>query len=134
MTGVDVRSTFEALEPLDLKKCNTVGQLVRAMGKCSFVARMIGEVAETLYRWACSGEKAYMIAASSSLRNMCRRVLPFRMAELKDIGFSVDPKQGKVLSLGRFSEGEDWFFRELEQVVFIKGKVQFLNLLITTNA
>ena len=51
METVNVRSTFEALKPLDLKKCNTVGELVRAMGKCSFVARMIGEVTETLYRW-----------------------------------------------------------------------------------
>ena len=49
--SVDVRSTFEALEPLDLKKCNTVGELVRAMSKCSFVARMIGEVTETLHQW-----------------------------------------------------------------------------------
>lgn len=54
--SLDVRSTVEKLEPLDLSKCNTVGELVAAMSKCSFGARMLGEVAATLTLWIQSGQ------------------------------------------------------------------------------
>jgi deoxyhypusine synthase len=57
----DIRKTFERLEPLDLAKCCTVGDLVRAMGKCSFVARQLGEVAETLYQRVLNGRKVAVI-------------------------------------------------------------------------
>lgn len=36
------------LQTLDLSKCKTIGQLVGAMEKCSFGARMLGEMAENL--------------------------------------------------------------------------------------
>jgi len=39
---------LEELEPLDLRKCQTVSDIVRGMSRCSFGARMIGEVANTL--------------------------------------------------------------------------------------
>lgn len=38
----------ETLELLDLRKCETVSDVVQGMSKCSFGARMLGEVAETL--------------------------------------------------------------------------------------
>lgn len=40
------------LAPLDLKACKTVGDIVSGMRSCSFGARMLGEVADTLTAWA----------------------------------------------------------------------------------
>ena len=40
---------FEPLSPLDLSKCNTISELVHAMGKTSFTARGVGEAADLLY-------------------------------------------------------------------------------------
>ena len=41
---------FEPLETLDLRKCNTITELVRAMGKTSFTARGVGEASDLLYK------------------------------------------------------------------------------------
>ncbi len=41
---------LEELALLDLRKCNTIDEIVTAMGKCSFGARMLGEVTDTLHR------------------------------------------------------------------------------------
>ena len=40
---------FEELKSLDLKKCQTVGDIVDAMRYCAFGARMLGEVARTIF-------------------------------------------------------------------------------------
>ena len=42
---------LDELTLLDLRKCATVRDIVHAMAKCSFGARMLGEVALTLERW-----------------------------------------------------------------------------------
>lgn len=47
----DVRKTMEKLQLLNLRECATVGQLVDAMSRCSFGARMLGNVAATLTKW-----------------------------------------------------------------------------------
>lgn len=47
----DVRATMKQLELLDLSKCATVSEIVAGMSRCSFGARMLGEVAETLTAW-----------------------------------------------------------------------------------
>lgn len=47
----DIHKALVPLQLLDLKKCTTVGQLVKDMGLCSFGARMLGEVASTLTKW-----------------------------------------------------------------------------------
>lgn len=43
-----VSDGLEPLEPLDLRKCETVSDLVKAMGRCSFGARSIGEATDVL--------------------------------------------------------------------------------------
>lgn len=58
---VDVRSTMEKLELLDLSRCQTVSDVVAGMSRCSFGARMLGEVAETLTTWAQEREKPLII-------------------------------------------------------------------------
>lgn len=52
---------MERLELLDLNRVNTVSQLVDAMSRCSFGARMLGEVAQTVTAWAREGEKPYIV-------------------------------------------------------------------------
>ena len=52
---------MERLEPLDLAKCRTVGELVDGLSRCSFGARMLGDVAATLVKWAQAGEKPVII-------------------------------------------------------------------------
>lgn len=44
------------LTPLDLGSCRTVSDIVAGMAKCSFGARMLGEVAETLTKWITEGK------------------------------------------------------------------------------
>jgi len=39
---------LEPLEPLDLRKCDNVSDLVKAMGRCSFGARSLGEATDVL--------------------------------------------------------------------------------------
>lgn len=48
---MSIRESLEPLELLDLNKCDSVGSLVNAMSRCSFGARMLGEVAHTLFDW-----------------------------------------------------------------------------------
>lgn len=57
----DIRRTMEALEPLDLSRCKSVGEIVEAMSRCSFGARMLGEVASTLTAWIQSGRRPHLI-------------------------------------------------------------------------
>jgi deoxyhypusine synthase len=52
---------MQKLEPLNLAKCATVGELVDGMSRCSFGARMLGDVAATLVKWATAKEKAVII-------------------------------------------------------------------------
>ncbi|MBI4136174.1 MAG: deoxyhypusine synthase family protein [Candidatus Vogelbacteria bacterium] len=127
MPSVNVRDTFEALEPLDLKQCQTVGELVRAMEKCSFVARMIGEVAETLRRWFLNcyrgGELVdyiHMILPPS----FCGKYLgvfgrhPF-------LPYRGDPEEinrvGQMIIIGRFGEKDEVAVshRSPENTIFI---------------
>lgn len=52
---------MQPLEPLDLLKYETVGDLVDAMSRCAFGARMLGEVAQVLSEWIASGHKPLIL-------------------------------------------------------------------------
>lgn len=52
---------LQALELLDLRKCGTVKDIVVAMGKCSFGARMLGETFHTIKNWIVAKEPAVAI-------------------------------------------------------------------------
>lgn len=47
----DLLKTLEPLEPLDLRKCDSLGKILEGMEKCSFGARNVGEVARTITNW-----------------------------------------------------------------------------------
>src|SRR5215472_3037200 len=52
---------FEELKSLDLQKCATVGDVVDGMKWCAFGARMLGEVAKTIYEMIASRKKPILI-------------------------------------------------------------------------
>lgn len=127
MDKVDVRSTFEALQPLDLKQYQTVGQLVRAMSKCSFVARQLGEVAATLLRWsqcARDGERVCVLLptlgesflATPFLHLLHRRFTPAHVVKDFRSYYNTDTK---LLVLGRFGEEVDPITHQFTQAIFI---------------
>lgn len=55
------KKELEALKPLDLARCHTVGEIVEAMRHCSFGARMLGEVAAKLCTWAEKGRPPIIV-------------------------------------------------------------------------
>ena len=52
---------FEELKSLDLQKCDSVGDIVNAMRYCAFGARMLGEVANTIFEMATAKDKPLLI-------------------------------------------------------------------------
>ncbi|MBI4138924.1 deoxyhypusine synthase family protein [Candidatus Uhrbacteria bacterium] len=59
--GQTILEQLEPLSPLDLKACATVSDIVNGMMQCSFGARMLGEVAETLTEWAIENRRVEII-------------------------------------------------------------------------
>jgi deoxyhypusine synthase len=54
-------ATFEELKSLDLRKCESVAEIVEGMRYCAFGARMLGEVAYTLRQMITAKEKPILI-------------------------------------------------------------------------
>ncbi|HSK31561.1 MAG TPA: hypothetical protein VLA17_16490, partial [Candidatus Limnocylindria bacterium] len=52
---------LEELHSLDLRQCATVGDVVAGMRYCAFGARMLGEVARTMYEMAAAKNKPLLI-------------------------------------------------------------------------
>lgn len=52
---------FEELKSLDLRHCESVADIVDGMQYCAFGARMLGEVARTLYHMITEKKKPILI-------------------------------------------------------------------------
>jgi hypothetical protein len=52
---------LQPLELLDLARCHTVSDVVDAMSRCAFGARMLGEVGATLTHWCSKAAKPTLI-------------------------------------------------------------------------
>jgi deoxyhypusine synthase len=52
---------LKPLEMLDLRKCNTVADIIDGMSRCSFGARMLGEAAQKLAGWCAEPKKPCLI-------------------------------------------------------------------------
>jgi deoxyhypusine synthase len=52
---------FEELRSLDLRKCDSVGDIVDGMRYCAFGARMLGEVAHTMREMVSAGERPLIL-------------------------------------------------------------------------
>lgn len=101
---------FEELRSLDLQQCHSVGDIVGAMRYCAFGARMLGEVAHTLFEMVSAKDAPIIIysgIADSPLglllkkfvaNRWCRRImLPSQYGRAKKRG-------GNVIVVGAFSE------------------------------
>jgi deoxyhypusine synthase len=101
---------FEELKSLDLRKCNTVGDIVEGMRYCAFGARMLGEVTKTIHEMIASKKTAILIydgLDSSPLRLLLQKfvdnkwfsriILPSQYAEPGNGGENV-------VVVGGFSE------------------------------
>ena len=65
---------LEPLERLDLRKCTTVGEIVLAMSKCSFGARMLGEVAHKISAWIQEGKRVRVVYDGTALLDTFKRM------------------------------------------------------------
>lgn len=122
---MNVRDNLVPLEPLNLRKYCTVGELVDGMSKCSFGARMLGEVAATLTHLAGSksapliiydgkpGSPLGQLLAKMVERKWCRGIVfPEEYAEM--------PSGGTILVVGGFSErSENAIFEKPDRAIFV---------------
>src|SRR3989344_4136052 len=123
-----VRSEMQALEPLDLSRCESVSDIVAGMSRCSFGARMLGEAAETMTAWAGEPSKPTVVydgrrdSAVARLltsmvdRGFCRDlVTPDEFVSGKDM-----PHGGNTLVVGAYPERiADEFHAKAGRTLFI---------------
>ena len=117
---------LEELKSLDLGKCDTVGDIVNAMRYCAFGARMLGEVANTIFEMVSAKDKPVLIysgIADSPLglllkkfvsNNWCRQImLPSEYARGKQRG-------GNVIVVGAYSERNgEAIYKKPTRAIFI---------------
>jgi deoxyhypusine synthase len=117
---------FEELRSLDLTKCHSVGDIVSAMRYCAFGARMLGEVAHTMFEMMTAKDKPTLIysgIAASPLGALlkklvadkwCRQILlPSEYAREKKRG-------GNVIVVGAYSErNAEAIYKRPERAIFI---------------
>ena len=92
---------FEELKSLDLRKCDTVGDIVEAMRFCAFGARMLGEAARTIHEMIASKKKPVIIYGGLDHSPLGR--LLQRFVENKWCGRIVPPSQYAKRAAGRES-------------------------------
>jgi deoxyhypusine synthase len=120
---------MKELELLDLAKCSTVSDIVEAMSRCSFGARMLGETAATLTTWIASGNAPLCIYDGRSdtplgqlLQAMIRRKWLIGMLTPREYENTIAPG-GKLLVVGAFSERhEAALFERPEQAIYINAQ------------
>jgi len=118
---------FEELKSLDLRQCETVGDIVNGMRYCAFGARMLGEVANTIREMASAGEKPIIIydgVKTSALgqllqqfvaKRWCKRIVrPAAYARQKS-------RSDNAIVVGAFSE------RDAEQIYKKPKRALFIN-------
>ena len=66
-----VKDKFRPIFPLDLSKCRTIDELVRAMGDTAYTGRQIGDAADVLE--AMARDKDCFVADDALRRAYCRK-------------------------------------------------------------
>jgi deoxyhypusine synthase len=118
---------LEELRSLDLRQCATVGDVVAGMRYCAFGARMLGEVARTMYEMAAAKNKPLLIydgleggPVGSLLKKFvanrwCRKIVrPSQYARAKNGGENV-------IVVGGYSE------RDAEAIYKKPARALFIN-------
>ncbi len=119
---------FEELKSLDLRHCGSVADIVDGMRYCAFGARMLGEVARTLYRMITEERKPILVYGglpNSPLGLLLRKfvkndwcrtmVLPSEYAKIKT-------RQDNAVVVGGFSERyAEAIYKKPAQAIFINS-------------
>lgn len=119
---------LKALEPLDLRKSKSVGDILWAYDRCSFGARMVGEVYKTLLDWISNGRRKSVIVYDGKPRTPLARLLESMVSDKRWFDEVLLPEEyarhgcsgRNVLVVGGFSERhEDVLYEKPERAIFI---------------
>ncbi len=122
----DVRKDFKELKLLNLRECKTVSDIVRGMDLCSFGARMLGEVTDSLEQLIKSGQQPAIVfdgkpgtKLASLLDSWVQKNWANKLYTPEDYANSA-PQGGSILVVGLFSERcQDAIFQKPERAIFI---------------
>jgi deoxyhypusine synthase len=113
---------LEPLERLDLRRCATVGDIVLAMGKCSFGARMLGEVAQKVFGWIRQGKPIRAVYDGQELLDAFKRMQEngwIREVVRSDQVGKLGKGSFEHLIIGRYSEAVDAEIHALDGAIYI---------------
>ncbi|MDD2757829.1 MAG: deoxyhypusine synthase family protein [Patescibacteria group bacterium] len=123
----DIRKNMVALQPMDIAKLGTVGEIVNAMKYCAFGARMLGEVADTICQWCASDNKPVLVYDGLSVRMIkmlanlvergwCKEITtPDRYANQRRGRLS----ETRLVVIGGFSERQADELYKCDEAIFI---------------
>ena len=118
---------FEELKSLDLRQCETVGDIVNGMRYCAFGARMLGEVANTIREMASAREKPIIIydgMENSPLGQLLKQFVAKRWCQrmVQPSAYARQKNRGEnAIVVGAFSE------RDAEQIFQKPRRALFIN-------
>lgn len=119
---------LETLKPLDLRTCRTISDVVEGYRKCSFGARMLGEVAGTLTELAASGRPSTAVydgKHGGPVATLLRAMRDEGMfdAVLTPDGYRRCGSCATITVVGRFSERDEYvLFHKPERAIFINSE------------
>ena len=104
-------NNLKALELLDLKKCNTINDIIVGMGKCSFGARCIGEVTDKIEHIIKHGAKQNIIIYEGDDLGLLFKILKefsskynFKFMNASTYVSTIKSTPDNLIVIGRFSE------------------------------
>jgi deoxyhypusine synthase len=113
---------LEPLERLDLRKSTTVGDIVLGMSKCSFGARMLGEVAHKTLGWIEAGKPIRVVYDGKELLDCLKRMQASgwirEIVRSSEVG-TLEKGSFEHLVIGRYSEAVDADINKLDGAIFI---------------
>ena len=117
---------FEELKSLDLKKCESVGDIVDAMKYCAFGARMLGEAAGTIAEMIASKKKPVLIydgPDGSPLARLLKKFVERKWCAkiVRPSAYAKRTSGENAVVVGGFSE------RDAEAIYKKPGRAVFIN-------
>jgi len=120
---------LQALEQLNLRKCNTVADIVNAMGRCSFGARMLGECVSTICGWVTDKKNPVAIYDGKPdseigvlLNDMVKRGYFTRVVSSGAFASENSTPEKHAVVIGLYPEmNEDAIYNKPERAIFINN-------------
>jgi deoxyhypusine synthase len=118
---------LEELELLDIGKKETVAQIIDGLGRCSFGARMLGEICSSIYEMVKAGKEAVVIydgKDKTPLKKLLEKMQQkgwFSSVVLPEEFSTIKNKKSNLIVLGDFSQ------RFEDNIFACSGKKIFIN-------